>query len=402
MAAFTEQEYLQRNAAVKASMDRKGIDVLIINEAANMNYLTGFANSVYYHPTFVVVALDEEKPYWIGREYTDMPAARLSSYLPTSHIVSYSEDLANHFLVDEATRKTKDAMSAVVDFIHEKGWSGKTVGIEKATRLLSHAQMQSLMDQLTDCTLVDATTLVEWLRFVKSEAEVQCMREGAKIVDHAMAVSLANINDSARQCDVAGVAYHAMVTGTRDIGGCMPEGAGITNGASIPAIHMPWTDGLFERNALTNIELGGSRHFYNAALVRSAVLGKPHDDVMRLSDALLEGIEALLNKARPGVPLGEATRTFRTPIEKAGFRSRPWMGYSIGIGLPGQGWIDAPAGLTSDEETLFEANSTFHAVPCFWLDSVGGWAMMTSETFLIKKDGPAEALTQLERKLWII
>jgi len=48
---FDKKEYKERLKKVKNSMQKKGIDLLISHDPANMNYLTGYdAWSFYYAP----------------------------------------------------------------------------------------------------------------------------------------------------------------------------------------------------------------------------------------------------------------------------------------------------------------------------------------------------------------
>ncbi len=42
MLPFTEQEYTRRNDAVRRDMERRGVEVLVVADPANMNYLTGY------------------------------------------------------------------------------------------------------------------------------------------------------------------------------------------------------------------------------------------------------------------------------------------------------------------------------------------------------------------------
>ena len=41
---------------------------------------------------------------------------------------------------------------------------------------------------------------------------------------------------------------------------------------------------------------------------------------------------------------------------------------------------------------------TFHFMPGLWMDN---WGLETTETILIRDDGPAEALSQIDRKLFV-
>ena len=82
---FSVEEYMQRVAKTKKSMEEKGIDVLIVTDPANMNYLTGFDGWSFYVHQGVIVVLDEEQPIWFGRGQDDN-AARLTTYLDEKNI----------------------------------------------------------------------------------------------------------------------------------------------------------------------------------------------------------------------------------------------------------------------------------------------------------------------------
>ena len=79
---------MERVAKTKKSMSEKGIEVLIVTDPANMNYLTGFDGWSFYVHQGVIVALDEEQPMWFGRGQ-DGNAARLTTYLEEKNIRLY-------------------------------------------------------------------------------------------------------------------------------------------------------------------------------------------------------------------------------------------------------------------------------------------------------------------------
>ena len=55
MLPFTKSEYLERMRKAQASMNAKGIDVLLITDPANMAYLAGYnAWSFYVHQALIV------------------------------------------------------------------------------------------------------------------------------------------------------------------------------------------------------------------------------------------------------------------------------------------------------------------------------------------------------------
>ena len=63
---FTRQEYDARLAKTRASMQRAGIDTLIVTDPSNMHWLTGYDGWSFYVHQCVVVPPDDE-PVWYGR-----------------------------------------------------------------------------------------------------------------------------------------------------------------------------------------------------------------------------------------------------------------------------------------------------------------------------------------------
>jgi Xaa-Pro dipeptidase len=61
--AFSVQEFKQRLEKTKRSMEEQGIEVLVVTDPANMNYLTGFDGWSFYVHQCAVVMIDQEEPF---------------------------------------------------------------------------------------------------------------------------------------------------------------------------------------------------------------------------------------------------------------------------------------------------------------------------------------------------
>lgn len=48
-------------------MEKEGIDVLLVTDPANMNYLTGYDAWSFYVHQMLIVIIDEPQPIWVGR-----------------------------------------------------------------------------------------------------------------------------------------------------------------------------------------------------------------------------------------------------------------------------------------------------------------------------------------------
>ncbi|RYD04064.1 hypothetical protein N752_16875 [Desulforamulus aquiferis] len=66
MQLFDMTEYQQRLMKVKEKMNDQGIDVLLVTDPANMNYLTGYDGWSFYVHQLLIILLDEAQPIWLA------------------------------------------------------------------------------------------------------------------------------------------------------------------------------------------------------------------------------------------------------------------------------------------------------------------------------------------------
>ena len=59
---FTQAEYKTRLDKTKKLMQEKGIDLLISQDTANMNYLTGYDAWSFYYAQCAIVNVNEDEP----------------------------------------------------------------------------------------------------------------------------------------------------------------------------------------------------------------------------------------------------------------------------------------------------------------------------------------------------
>ena len=142
MLPFTKEEYQERVQKVKSTMAEKGMDVLFLVEPANMNWVSGYDAMSFYVPQGVVVSLDEEMPYWIGR-FQDQYSAHVTTWLDDEHIRPY----ADKYLWEP---KVVHVMDFVADFIKEKRWQAKTIGVEKDAHYFTAHWFERLTAALPD------------------------------------------------------------------------------------------------------------------------------------------------------------------------------------------------------------------------------------------------------------
>jgi len=121
---FSVEEYKERLKRTKSKMEEKGLDLLIVTDPANMNYLTGFDGWSFYVHQCLIVALDREEPIWVGRGQ-DANAAEITSYLNEENVIPYTDDYVQSLV--------KHPMDFVSDIIQREGYGNKTIGTEMDT-----------------------------------------------------------------------------------------------------------------------------------------------------------------------------------------------------------------------------------------------------------------------------
>ena len=81
---FTRAEYAERLQKTRRAMEEKGVDLLIVSDPSNMNWLTGYNGwSFYVHQAVIVPP--EGEPIFFGRGM-DAVGARFTAYLSEDNI----------------------------------------------------------------------------------------------------------------------------------------------------------------------------------------------------------------------------------------------------------------------------------------------------------------------------
>jgi ectoine hydrolase len=385
ISLFSREEYLDRIAATKRRMERTGVDLLLVASPENINYLTGYAGWSFYTPQLCVVDAREELPTFITRQM-DVACAEFSAFLPEAHLVGYPESYIGTAL--------RHPMEFIGDWLKQRGAATCRIGVEKCAHFFSVLSYEILTARLAGATFVDCDLLVDWVRLVKSPAEIEVMRQAGAIADATMRAAVETIAPGVRECDAAAALYGAQLRGTPEFGGGVPNSVLMPAGAKTRAPHLKWTDAPYVRDQGVNIELSGCRHQYHAALARTVYLGSPDPALTRLAGAVIDGMGAALEAVRPGVPCETVVQAWDQTIGRAGYSKASRIGYSIGLCFQPT-WLERTVSLQRGEKAELQANMTFHLMCGMWQ---GEHNLVMSETFRVSERG-FELLTHFPREL---
>ncbi|MER9191519.1 M24 family metallopeptidase [Mesorhizobium australicum] len=385
---FEVAEFQARLAAVKQEMAKRGIDVLLLSEPPNQNYLTGYNADSFYTPQMVIVALDHEEPIWVGR-LMDRVSAVMTTYLADDNIRAYPESHVHSPVFS--------AYDVMADIVKDVGGEKTRIGVEMGGYYYSARAHADLVRALPLAEFVDADLLVGWIRLVKSPAELVIMRQAGQIADAAMKRVNDMVEIGVRECDIAAAVYQQQISGTAEFGGhytCYPPVLCIGERSVAP--HAVWTDEPVQNSTVINLELGGCRHRYHVFLARSIVVGTLSPTFLDLSKIAIEGLNLCLESVRPGRTCSEVFMAFHEALARYGIKKESRIGYPTGIGFP-PGAGERTASIRKDDRTILEPGMVFHLMPGLWSDDVG---ITITQSFAVTEDG-YEPLTKTPRKLFV-
>lgn len=386
---FSQEEYDARLAGVRLRMARQGLSALLVTDPANIYYLTGYNAWSFYTPQLVFVPA--EGPMLLFSRAMDAGGATRTTWLPEECIVGYPEQYVHRPHVHPF-----DWVAFALRERHLIAPAAKgCVGLEMDSHFFSPKAYRSLVNALPEWTLVDSFELVNWVRSVKSPAEIQLMRGAAQVCMAAMQAAVETIDVGVRQCDAAAAISQAQIRGANGIGGDYPAIVPmLPTGEAADTPHLTWSEDRFEAGQAVVIELAGAHQRYHTPLARTLTLGKKPERLAKLADAVADGLNAVLTEIQPGVPVRELARAWNWTLAKYGLEKPSRIGYSIGVGYPPD-WGERTISIRSEEESILEENMTFHVIGGMWMDNYG---YELSESIRVTADG-VETFTSFPREL---
>ena len=363
MPVFEREEYLGRIEKTKQSMQRKGIDLLVVSHPANMNYLTGYDGWSFYVHQCVLVALDKEEPIWIGRGM-DANGCRITSFLDNGNIYEYADNYVQSL--------ERHPMQFVADIVKKHGWDKKTIGVEMDQFYFTAQAYVELQKSLPNAKFANGNALVNWVRVVKSPAELEMMRRAGQIAVQVMDAAKNSIKVGVRECDAASKIVAAQYAGTSEYGGDYPAIVPLMMaGEATKTPHLTWSDKTFKKDEAVLLELTGAYKHYHAPIARTIFLGENPPQLMKdTAEVVMDGLRKTLEWLKPGVTAEGIEAKWREAISHSKVVKESRLGYSIGVNYPPD-WGEHTISLRPGDKTVIEPNMALHLIPGIWYDDVG-------------------------------
>ena len=386
MKNFSREEYSLRVKKTLDSMASKNIDTLLVADPANIYYLCGFDAWSFYMPQTMIISSKLDEPICFVRQM-DVGGAYIQTYLKDENIIAYPEKLVH--------MPPRHPYEYLVEVIKDKKLDTGVIAVEMDAHYFTATCYSKLVDGLSNCKLIDSGFLVNWVRFIKSDKEIEYMHQAARNVEVGMQAAIDHINVGTRQCDAAAAIYGGLIKGMEGVGGDYPSIAPmLPTGQGTSAAHLTWSNELFKENEATVIEISGAYKRYHCPMARTVFLGKEDQEKLDVMNKTIEALEEGKAAIKAGVTADSVAQRFWKVLDKYNIKKDSRTGYSIGAGFPPD-WGERTLNISKDDPTILETNCTFHMIAVM---QMGDWGVEASDAIRVTDKG-FEVLSNFSKEL---
>lgn len=266
----------------------------------------------------------------------------------------------------------------------------KRLGFEKER--VTYDLYEKLSKGLDGVELAATTGLVEGIRYVKDQSEVECIRKAAHIADEAFNEILEYIRPGVSEKDVERELQYAIKKkGADDIGFPIIVASG--KRSSLP--HAIPSDKLIENGNFVTLDFGAMYKGYRSDMTRTIVVGQVDEKQKEIYGIVKAAQEAGEDAIKAGVSGKAPDDAARGYITDAGYGANFGHGLGHGVGLDIH---EEPFMSPSCERILAEGN-VITVEPGIYLPNWGG--VRIEDTVLVMADG-IEILTKSPKELIVV
>jgi len=380
-----EMDYEGRLSRLREEMRKRGVALLYLRRGANLFYLTGFkrggpeltdSNSYgdYVHGAYIGLTggITIIAPRMGGEEWQ-----REAEGKPGNMEVK---------IINESERP-KEVLKQV---LRKYSLRGKSVAIEARAWARTALLFREILPY---SKLVNADELIEPMRMIKDEKEIEVMRKAGEITDKVYEKAVNSLEYGVSEYDVEhlidyefrkqGAEYNSFVTKVK-----------------FRSPERPWsiggTERRLEKGEVISFDLGCVYKGYCSDFGRTAYAGDPPIKVREIHDLIIMAQEEAIKRMKPGEITCEGLDSVaRGIIERAGYGVNFVHRLGHGIGVT----VHEPPYLYLPDDTVLQEGMTFTVEPSIVL--FNEWSVRVEDVVLVTKNG-GEPLSKYSKELTII
>lgn len=351
-----------------AIVNELGVDAILVTNGTNRRYLSGFTADDHAPDELSAIALIGSSSATLFAPATNLPWAKAEAV----------EDID----VRAMDRRWTDSVAA---YITDASWD--RLGFEDATT--TYAIYSDLKETLGDkVELIPVGNVLDHLRAVKDQDEVQLLQIALRMTDEAFAATQEQIEVGMTEAAAAGIiAEELRKTGSE--GEAFPTI--VASGPNAAKPHHAPGDRVIQEGEPVIIDMGALHMGYAGDLTRTIWFGQPSEQLVTIYSVVKAAQDAAIATARPGISGVEFDAAARDVF--ASHSLDQYFAHSLGHGL-GLRVHEAPSASMRSQDTL-EARNVVTVEPGLYIPDWGG--VRIEDVLLITGDG-AENLTKAPKR----
>jgi Xaa-Pro aminopeptidase len=352
----------RRLARVRESIAERGLHGLLVSHLPNLRYLTGFSGSNGW-----LLLADDRAVFYTDGRYRQ----QIEEEIPES--LGFEFQVPSEGLLGELAERA------------DQLFAGSRVGFEGSR--LSYDNWTRLSEGAGSVEWVPVAGIVEGLRAVKDDAEVDAIQKAAAIAGQALRETLAAVEIGVREADLAAELDYRMAR----LGAERPAFETIVaSGLRTALPHAATGIRKLEAGDLLLIDFGARWQGYSSDITRTFAVAETTPRGLEVYDAVLAAQRAACAALTAGVRSGDVDAAARGAFQERGLEENFVHSTGHGLGLEVH---EGPALRRTGEEPL-EAGMVVTVEPGLYFP---GWGGVRIEDDLLVTDSEPRPLVDLEK-----
>ncbi|MBB6730541.1 M24 family metallopeptidase [Cohnella zeiphila] len=348
---------------LRAAIQAAGGDAILVTNAVNRRYLTGFTGT-----SGVVLISSDEAVLLTDFRYREQAPRQAAGFAVVEHGTDVHADVAG------LLRK----------------WGVSKLLFEEKD--VSYAAYAAMKEKFAPSELLVSGGAIEKIRMIKDESELAIMQEAADVADRAFTHILGFIKPGVTEAEVAlELEFFMRKNGAASTSFDTIVASG--ERSSLP--HGVASDRVVGRDEFVTLDYGAYYKGYCSDITRTVVVGRPSDKHREIYGIVLEAQLHALEQLRPGLTGREGDALTRDIITRYGYGD--CFGHGTGHGL-GMEIHEAPR-LSRMEETILTPGMTVTVEPGIYLPGFGG---VRIEDDVVMTDDGIKILTHSPKELIVL
>ena len=349
---------------LRATLQKYDVDALLITNQYNIRYMTGFTGS-----SGVAFVTQNDALFITDFRYTEQAEKQVvpNGFRVVKHDGIIPKEVANQVLK----------------------LGVKSVAFEKDTMVYA---LYEQYKQALNVDFVPITGIIEKIRLIKTQEEINIIKVACEIADSAFSHILTYIKPGITELDVSNeLEFFMRKQGATSSSFDIIVASGLRS--ALP--HGVATSKIIEKGDFVTLDFGALYNGYISDITRTIAVGQPSDKLIEMYNVVLEAQMLALEKVGPNMTGIEADKIARNYLTERGYGEA--FGHSTGHGIGLE--VHEGPGLSFRSETVLEPNMVVTIEPGVYLPGIGG--VRIEDDILITKTGN-EVLTHSTKELIIL